>query len=77
MSLGLTQSFPVCHGVKQVSILSPTIFVIDSLLRALNATYQGLSYLGLDVGSSAHADDIHLVNNSADAVSKVRFLCKL
>ena len=69
----LSQSFPVCRGVKQGSILSPTIFiiVIDSLLRSLNATHQGLSRLGLDVGSSAHADDIRVVSNSADAVSRL------
>ena len=59
--------------MKQGSILSPTIFiiVIDSLLRSLNATHQGLSRLGLDVGSSAHADDIRVVSNSADAVSRL------
>ena len=69
----LSQSFPVCRGVKQGSILSPTIFiiVIDSLLRSLNATHQGLSRLGLDVGSSAHADDIRVVSNSVDAVSRL------
>ena len=69
----LSQSFPVCRGVKQGSILSPTIFiiVIDSLLRSLNASHQGLSRLGLDVGSSAHADDIRVVSNSTDAVSRL------
>ena len=69
----LSQSFPVCHGVKQGSILSPTIFIIgiDSLLRTLEATHQALSCLGVEVDSSAHADDIRVVNNSADAVSRL------
>ena len=41
----------------------PFIIVIASLLRS--------SCLGLDVGSSAHADDIRVVSSSADAVSRL------
>ena len=63
----------MCRGVKQGSLLSPNIFiiVIDSLLRSLNATHQGLSRLGLDVGSSAYANAIRVVSNSADAISRL------
>ena len=69
----MSHSFPVCRGVKRDFILSPTLFiiVIDSLLRSRDATHQGLSCLGLDVGSSAHADDLHVVSNSADAASRL------
>ena len=69
----MSHSFPVCRGVKQGSILSSTLFiiVIDTLLRSLDATHQGLSCLGLDVCSSAHADDICAVSNSTDAVSRL------
>ena len=68
-----SQCFPVCRGVKQGSVLSPTqfIIVIDSLLTSLDTTHQGLSHLGLDVGSSAHADDIRVVSNSTNAVSRL------
>ena len=56
----MSRSFQVHRGVKQGSILSSTLFILvmDSLLRHLESTGQGLSALGLDLGSSAHADDI-------------------
>ena len=55
------------------SVLSPTLFiiVIDSLLTSLDTTHQGLSHQGLGVGSSAHADDIRVVSNSVNAVSRL------
>ena len=50
----------VNRGVKQGSVLSPTLFiaVIDSLLSFLESSGQGLTLLGLNVGCSAHADDV-------------------
>ena len=46
-------------------MLSPTLFniIIDSLLRNLELSGQGLSLYGLDVGASAHADDIRAASN--------------
>ena len=69
----LSPSFPICRGVKQGSVLSPTLFIIvmDSLLHSLDATHQGLSRLGLNMGSSAHADDIRVVGPFGDAVSRL------
>ena len=60
----LSPSFPVCRGVKQGSVLSPTLFItiMDVLLECLEATHLGLSLYGLDVGCAAHADDIRALN---------------
>ena len=56
----LSDPFWVYHGVKQGSVLSPTLFiaVIDSLLSFLESSGQGLTLCGLNVGSSAHTDDV-------------------
>ena len=53
-------------GVKQGSVLSPTLFiaVMDSLLRLLENSGQGLTISGLNVGSSAHADHVRAACNS-------------
>ena len=64
-----SSSFPVHQGVKQGSVLSQTLFtiVIDSPLKHLEASGQNLSMYDLDVGSSAHANDIRAASNFTDA----------
>ena len=64
-----SERFPVKRGVKQVSVLSLTLFtaVIDSLLSFLESSGQGLAISGLSVGNFAHADDIRAASISIDA----------
>ena len=56
----LSESFVVGRGVKQGSILSPTLFlmVMDPLLKALETSGLGLSVNNLFAGAFIHADDI-------------------
>ena len=50
-------------------MLSPTLFiaVMDSLLSFLESSGHGLTISGLNVGNSAHADDIRAASISIDA----------
>ena len=54
----ISARFPLFRGVKQGSVLSPTLFniVINSLLEHLKSTGQGIGVSGLEVGSTAHVD---------------------
>ena len=64
-----SECFPVERGVKQGSVLSPTLFiaVVDSLLSFLESSGQGLTISGLNVCNFAHADDIRTASISVSA----------
>ena len=68
----LSHPFRINRGVRQGSVLSPTLFLIvmDSLLRCLHASELGLSINGLTINSAAHADDIRSVSNSITDLQK-------
>ncbi len=67
----LSESFMVERGVKQRSVLSPTLFllVMDPLLKQLEASGLGLSVNNFYAGGFLHADDIRTLATSADSLS--------
>ena len=77
----LSQAFEIKRGVKQGSVLSPTLFllVMDPLLRQLEASGNGLSIHTWYAGGAAHADDIRTLAASEaaleDQVKIVRNFC--
>ena len=69
----VSQPFSINRGVRQGSVLSPTLFlvVMDSLLQELQrGGGGGLSIYGLSIGAAAHADDIRCVSNSVEGLQK-------
>ena len=67
----LSESFMVERGVKQGSVLSPSLFlpVNDPLLKQLETSGLGLSVKNFYAGGFLHADDIRTLATSADSLS--------
>ena len=65
-----SKSYPIERGVKQVSVLSPALFVLvmDPLLTKLQSLGMGLSINNFYAGGFLHADDICTVATSPDFV---------
>ena len=70
----VSSCFDVSRGVRQGSVLSPTLFLIvmDPLLRYLEASGAGLTVNGLYVGAYLHADDIRTLGKG-----RIRLLGRL
>ena len=66
----LSQSFLIDRGVKQGSVLSPTLFllIMNPLLQQLQSAELGLSINNLYVGGFAHADDIRTISASKESL---------
>ena len=60
------------RGVKQVSVLSPMLFllVIDSLLKDLANANSGIAIKGIYTGSLGHADDLRSVTPNLHSLQK-------
>ena len=64
--------FNIFCGVKQGSVLSPTLFltVMDLLLKRLRESKCGVYVRGMYMGGAVHADDLRTTAASSDAISK-------
>ena len=67
----ISEPFIVARGVKQGSVLSPTLFLIvmDQLLKQLREKKHGLSVCQTYAGAAIHADDLRTTPESKEAVS--------
>ena len=56
----ISDKFTISRGVKQGSVLSPTLFLIvmDVLLKRMRESNCGLSIRGTHMGAGIHADDL-------------------
>ena len=72
----MSEPFSVHRGVKQGSVLSPTLFltVMDRLLKEMRAERYGLSISQTYMGTAIHADDLRTIAESKEVVSKQAYI---
>ena len=67
-----SEKFSISCGVKQGSVLSPTLFLVfmDKLAHSLRDSSEGLSVKGLCMGAALHADDLQISAPSIECLSR-------
>ena len=70
MNNALSSEFTLGRGVRQGSVLSPSLFliVIDDLLKKLADLNQGVEFNGHYTGTMGHADDLQSITSTTDAL---------
>ena len=68
----MSTEFCIGRGVKQGSVLSPTLFIIlmDPLLQQLESSKLGLTINGFYAGGFIHADDIRTLSSSSSSLKE-------
>ena len=68
----ISSCFNISRGVKQGSVLSPTLFLIvmDILLKRLRESGHGLHIRRTYMGGAIHTDDLRMTAASSDSVTE-------
>ena len=73
----ISQPFHITKGMKQGSVLSPTLFniFINNLLESLDNAPEGVMVFGHKFNSCAYADDITLFSSSVTGLQRLVNIC--